>query len=124
MRNVPNKLVRERGQNLRPFILNILANILASQNSINSYQTTNTKENSPKLHHRTISEHGYFLKFLNLIIKRNLILILQFRSMSSLYGLNSCSMLRQNTLFYQNSRKFLASNNNQQTKVFLEHLQG
>uniref|UniRef100_A0A914C725 PXA domain-containing protein n=1 Tax=Acrobeloides nanus TaxID=290746 RepID=A0A914C725_9BILA len=29
MRKVPNKLARERGQNLKPFILNVLANILA-----------------------------------------------------------------------------------------------
>lgn len=58
MRNVPNKLARERGQNLKPFILNVLANILASQNStINNIHYE--EDNLQKIHQRRKSDQGY-----------------------------------------------------------------
>ncbi|KAI1727248.1 PXA domain-containing protein [Ditylenchus destructor] len=66
MRRVPTKLARERGQNLKPFILNVLANILAPRTTLytstanptpscSKLSTEGSNSSSPLPHRRTLS---------------------------------------------------------------------
>ena len=61
MRRVPNKLSRERGQCLKPFVLNILANILAPRSSLYTSTTSpNMADVSlPVSMRRTLSDAGF-----------------------------------------------------------------